>query len=280
MSEGDATRGAADIESADAELVDQAIRRLLEGDVQGAARQLLDVVSRTPTPYVYRFERDGTLHIKFWDEEEFTLFSTQTGHPTQIVWLKSAYPRAYYYLGFIQVKLGNNADAIRWLDAGMALEPDQPLFQLEKAKALSGMRQHELALALYEQVAQKGPELRVRIRAAALRGKGFQLIELGRLNPAEQAFRESLELDPENPIALNELDYIEHLRAGGSQAPTETVQAKLSGPKQCNACGVSIAETGGTGRNIGGQMSWLCRTCDAKQPPPAPPKKWWQFWKQ
>lgn len=49
--------------------------------------------------------------------------------------------------------------------------------------------------------------------ARALSGKGVQLIDLERLDEAETALRQSLELEPESEIARNELEYIEQLRS-------------------------------------------------------------------
>src|SRR5215213_9140351 len=165
-----------DVESADAKRVDEATMLIRAGDVGGAARVLLDVASRAPEPaeYRYQYERDGVLHVKFWDVEEFTYFVLL--HKDQlkqsVVWSPSAYPRAMYYLGFLSVKKGDNAEAIRWLDAGQRLEPGQPTFKLEKAKALGGMKQHERALALYDEVARAAPQVRAALRAVAMRGKG------------------------------------------------------------------------------------------------------------
>ena len=51
------------------------------------------------------------------------------------------------------------------------------------------------------------------IEARALRGMGFCLIELGKLDEAEKMFNESLKLTPENQTALNEIGYIKELRA-------------------------------------------------------------------
>lgn len=51
------------------------------------------------------------------------------------------------------------------------------------------------------------------VEPMALRGMGFMLIELNRLDEAEQALRDSLKLDPGNDVALNELAYIRELRA-------------------------------------------------------------------
>jgi len=65
---------------------------------------------------------------------------------------------------------------------------------------------HALALAReFESASAKEP--------VALRGIGFALIELGDLDQAESMFQASLEIDPGNELALNELSYIEHLRS-------------------------------------------------------------------
>ena len=53
------------------------------------------------------------------------------------------------------------------------------------------------------------------------RGRGFALIELRRLDEAEQSYRDSLVSEPNNPNALRELTYIRQLRAGGPTAPQQ-----------------------------------------------------------
>jgi cytochrome c-type biogenesis protein CcmH/NrfG len=53
-----------------------------------------------------------------------------------------------------------------------------------------------------------------------LRKKGYALTELGRLDDAEVAYRDSLRSQPGNPVAENELAYIAHLKSG-SQKPSQ-----------------------------------------------------------
>jgi tetratricopeptide (TPR) repeat protein len=52
-------------------------------------------------------------------------------------------------------------------------------------------------------------------QAMALRGLGSAQIELGRLDDAVDSFKKSLEIEPRNKTALNELRYIEQMRANG-----------------------------------------------------------------
>lgn len=47
-----------------------------------------------------------------------------------------------------------------------------------------------------------------------LRGRGYILVELKRLDEAEASFNDSLKVEPKNPIAVNELRYIAELRRG------------------------------------------------------------------
>jgi hypothetical protein len=54
-----------------------------------------------------------------------------------------------------------------------------------------------------------------------LRGQGFALVELGRLDEAWQAYDDSLESEPNNPLAMQEMDYIDGLRAGGPVVPPQ-----------------------------------------------------------
>jgi Flp pilus assembly protein TadD len=63
-----------------------------------------------------------------------------------------------------------------------------------------------------ETLAVKYPSQRP-YQAIALRGMGFSLIELNRLDEAERAFKQSLDIDPTNAVALNELAYIKDLRS-------------------------------------------------------------------
>jgi tetratricopeptide (TPR) repeat protein len=215
----------ADTEAQDAETVNRAIEVLQQLDLEEVERLLRPVIANTPKHYVNEFEKDGTHYVKFWDRPEFMAYSAMQSpsEAARIVWLRNAYPRAHYYMAFVCVERGQWNEAIRWLDAGLTLEPAQAWFRLEKARVLSGVGKYADALGLYASVLEDGMHGRVvlssRMRAIGLRGLGLQLIELGRLDEAEGFFVASLQHDAESPIARNELEYIHHLRSGGKALP-------------------------------------------------------------
>ncbi len=262
-------------EAADARKVDQAIATLRQGDLQTAERLLREVVANTPPDYVNAFEQDGALVVKFWDQEEFiyhVLRQKERGQERDVIWRENAYPRAHYYMGFLEVERGRPEQALQWMDAGQKLEPQQPHFRLEKGKALSSLGDFQGALALYSETLAMGDAISPLDRAAALRGQGFQLIELNRLDEAEACFLNSLELDPTSEVALGELGYIAHLRGGGAIAPSETVKTGGQSSTVCASCGKTNQE--GKIDLIDGKVVFLCKSCENKLT-----RKPWQFWK-
>jgi len=203
-------------EAVDAKKVQAAIEHLRNGDVEGARCLLEEVIANAPDEYVYQYEEEGKLYIKFWDQSEFMHYvewqSKQGKAERPVIWTESAYPHAYYLLGYINVDQKSYRRALELLEAGQRLEPGNPKFLIEKAVAYSALGEHEQALSLYTQIPDAGPRVTSAQKARALRGKGYELIELGQLDAAEEAFRESLKYEPDSKVALNELGFIAELR--------------------------------------------------------------------
>jgi tetratricopeptide (TPR) repeat protein len=132
------------------------------------------------------------------------------------------YPLMAMGLASYYDETGKPQDAIRVLDEGLALSvnPKAALgahvgqMMGEKGFALGVLKRFDEGLAVYDQgLANKAvptPE-----HARMQRGRGFILTETGGLDDAEAAYRASLEIEPNNPRALNELAYIAKLKAGG-----------------------------------------------------------------
>jgi tetratricopeptide (TPR) repeat protein len=267
-----------DIESMDAQKVDEALKALSSGDVNTTQTLLLSVIANTPSDYSNILEDDEGLSIKFWDAEQFLHYITwQKKHGLEKVvkWIPNAYPRAHYYMGFLFVKTRQFSHAVEFLDKGLVLESTNPKFKFEKALAIFHSGRAQEALALYDEVNEIGPYVNAHDLAAAKRGCGFLLIEMGRLDEAEAAFKTSLEFEPKNETALHELKYIKHLRKGGAATKSEMVQKSTSADLSICAICKRKFETG-VMISLDGKPVSICMKCRARI---KSPKKWWQFWK-
>lgn len=125
-----------------------------------------------------------------------------------------ACPAAYKAAAFLAVK-GNDADAaFKYLDQAEALAPHWAEPLAERAYLVGKLGDRAASLQIYQRamaLAEKYPSSAY-LKPMLLRGMGFALIELDRLDEAEQAFNQSLQLEPGNALARNELRYIEQLR--------------------------------------------------------------------
>lgn len=271
------TKSTKDIESTDSAHVDAAIQAINKGEGDKAESLLKDVIQRIPDEYTNQYEEAGILFIKFWDRAEFlhyVAYQKDQEAEKQITWIGNAYPRAYFHLGFLRVKAKKFAEAIPFLDQGFTLEPTNPKFVFEKAMALSRMQKHEQAMSLYNSINKVGPHVSRDDIARALRGRGSVFIEMGQLNQAESAFKESLKFQPDSRVAINELIYINQLRKGGSTTQANFAPTTSSSADKCAICGQTF--TKGQLTKINGKTGFICNTCQMTQ---TKSKNWWEIWK-
>lgn len=164
-------------------------------------------------------EGRGNTYVCFDNDNDYEQFieQLQPGKRKQVVRVHAGYAQALQLTAFIASAHHEWDTALKYLDRRMAVAPDdmQPL--LEKGYILNAQGKPQQALETYEKAYALGKahhavnfEL-----AAALRGKGSALIDLGRLDEAEDSFNKSLQIDPGNPVAMNELEYIKKVRAQG-----------------------------------------------------------------
>jgi len=142
--------------------------------------------------------------------------------------VENPFPTLSLYLASYYNEIGRPAEALRVLDASLALptvmgqhlDQTRSFLISERGAALSALKRWPDMLADCDEGLQL-PGLKDPDRARLLRARGFALIELGRLEDAEAAYNDSLKLVPDNAIALRELQYITRLKVGG--APTATL---------------------------------------------------------
>ncbi|RMF98843.1 MAG: tetratricopeptide repeat protein [Gammaproteobacteria bacterium] len=131
---------------------------------------------------------------------------------------------AFYLKGYALLDLGDVEGARAAIERAVALAPRNAQYLAELGHIHHVERDWEGALTIFtlaeDSARSFSPEdARLGEVTRALRGMGFSLIELGRLNEAELRFRESLQLDPDDEAAQQELAYIEQLREQAAHAP-------------------------------------------------------------
>jgi tetratricopeptide (TPR) repeat protein len=137
------------------------------------------------------------------------------GDGEPVDWVDMACPEAYKMEAFISVENRDIDAAFTALGKSIRLAPywAEPLAERgyllgQTGKLEEGLASYRAALALAETHESNRPLL-----ALALRGIGYIQTELGALDDAEQAYRRSLETDPDSQVAKNELEYIRQQRA-------------------------------------------------------------------
>ena len=147
--------------------------------------------------------------LTFHNQDEFEEFSDSSGGKFE--WIDWGYAQCLQMQAYLAAERRDFPAALGYLgtiesiapvSAGSALEAGYVLNQSGKPDA--GLVAYRRARALAEKYPSQRP-----FRAAALRGIGFALIELKRWGEAERAFLDSLEIEPGNKVALNELAYIQ-----------------------------------------------------------------------
>jgi tetratricopeptide (TPR) repeat protein len=143
---------------------------------------------------------------------------------TKAVAIANPYPMLSLLLGSYYDEIHQPDDALRVLDAGLALldpmgasaglSDHRPGLLIERGEALIALHRFDDALADFDD-GLKADNLDPKLKAHLMRGRGFALTELGRLDDAEKSYRDSLVLDPGNPTAEHELAYLAALHAGG-----------------------------------------------------------------
>lgn len=136
---------------------------------------------------------------------------------TEAVVVGSAWCDAYFLRAYALVDLGRNAQAREALEKAISMAPRNAQYVAELASLDRREKKWAEALTRFESAAQLArdfspPESKLIELGQALRGKGYVLVELGRLDDAASAYRQCLELNPADKAAIAELAYVQAQR--------------------------------------------------------------------
>jgi len=152
---------------------------------------------------------------RYQDESFLYLAEAAKDHQDAVV-LPQTWADAYFEESSALTDLGRLEESQAALHKALALSPWDSLYLSELAYTYEMQHDNEKALDLFTQAEgatefsppdQKNSEL-----AHALRGEGYALTELHRLDEAEAMYHKALKLDPNDQKSKNELQYIAQLR--------------------------------------------------------------------
>ena len=158
-------------------------------------------------------------HYSFQSREEYLEFKSAS--PQAFEWIDWGYKECLQIQAFIAADRRNFPAALSLLTAIEAIAPVSAGTLTERGYILNQLGKPEDAMAAYKRALALSRRYRSQQQhqAVALRGVGFALIELHRLDEAEAAFQESLKTDPNSQVAMNELAYIRQVRAKSAPKP-------------------------------------------------------------
>jgi tetratricopeptide (TPR) repeat protein len=196
------------------------VARAVRATKRGDRKEALGVVQPV-TAYCDALLDSGHALVSVADEAEYTDYVAAAGNGEPVDWVDMACPQAYQLHAFIAVEEKRFEEALALLEKTTRLAPywSEPLTERgfllnQTGKPADGLDSYRAALAL----SRKHADNKLAI-ALALRGIGYSHVELGDLDAGEQAYRESLEVEPGNALAERELDYIREQREKKATKP-------------------------------------------------------------
>jgi tetratricopeptide (TPR) repeat protein len=137
-------------------------------------------------------------------------------HEREAIAIDPTWADAYYLKAYALIELQRIDQARAALEKARALSPRNSQYLSELGHTWQAAGEWEKSLALFQEAeaaaAVSPDELETQDLTRALRGQGFALVELGRLDEAESKFKASLAADRNDYRAKQELAYIEKLR--------------------------------------------------------------------
>jgi len=148
-------------------------------------------------------------------EQDGYYLTTADGGADNVRLVTVTWCNALYVKAFALVDLDRLDDAQSAFERLVSFAPKHSRYLNELAYVLLKKKdwQHSIqAYATAEAAASFTPERRDYERCVSFRGIGYDLVELGRLDEAEAAYRKCLAITPDEPKSLGEIEYIKEQR--------------------------------------------------------------------
>jgi tetratricopeptide (TPR) repeat protein len=148
-------------------------------------------------------------------EQDGYYLTTADGGADNVRLVTATWCQALYIKAFALVDLQRLDDAQSAFERLVAFAPKHARYLNELAYVLLKKKEWQHSIETYasaEAAAAFTPERRDYERCVSFRGIGYDLVELGRLDDAEAAYRKCLAITPDEPKSLREIEYIKEQR--------------------------------------------------------------------
>lgn len=210
-------------EAADVQRVVDGVRMIQQGHIQAAIDGPFDEVAQR---YERQYRGSKAVIYSARGMADALLYSTTAASGKREVSttvIGPAWAMAYWGRGYAYNEMARYDDAIVELNKALALAPFDAQYNIEIGYAYQRKSAWRESLEHYETaeafVSLTTDEKAVaEVTCKALRGKGYDLVELHRYDEARAAYRGCLKLVPNEPKSLGELKYIDQVvqRRGAS----------------------------------------------------------------
>ena len=195
-------------------LVREAAQLASQGNTEAALVQVDEALA----DYTSRFSGEQGRVYSIRDGAEALLYMAMAANDgQQATAVEFEYGFAWYLRGYLLVEQQRLDEALGSLEKAAELSPMNSQYLSEAAHIHQGRKDWARALDLYERAegysAFSGDQAQQH-KARALRGQGFVLVRMGRLDEAEKAYREALAIDPADARAKDGLNAVDELRDG------------------------------------------------------------------
>lgn len=170
-------------------------------------------------PVVASFEKDfaGEKRHVYCSQtaEQEGYYLTTAGGTGAVRLVPSTWCEALYVKAFALVDLDRLDDAQSTFERLITFAPKHSRYLNELAYVFLKKKEWQHSIDAYtnaEAAASFTPERRDYERCVSFRGIGYDLVELGRLDDAEAAYRKCLAIIPDEPKSLGEIEYIKEQR--------------------------------------------------------------------
>ena len=179
---------------------------LKEGNLEGVSERLAPVLRYCDR----QRQQPGRIALSVASAAEYEHYIATHHDGTPVEWIDMACPRAYKAMAFMHVERKADDMALPYLDQATAMAPYWAEALVERGFVLNRLRRPREGLASYRMALELTESFKSvdRVKAMALRGIGYSLIELGDMEAAKASYEQSLEIEPDNKTANNELEYI------------------------------------------------------------------------